>query len=126
MSVNKNDNIPLYTKSLSGGPGNDPNSIVIGDDLQTFIRGDLYKIDVSNSPLYINVPATGYTNLGSDLFIKVDEPIIGVGGIHSAQDAIDKLEAGASLVQLYTGFVYNGPALIKKINKRLLEQNSIS
>ena len=48
-------------------------------------------------------------------------PIIGVGGIHSAQDAIDKLQAGASLVQLYTGFVYEGPSLIKKINKGILK-----
>ena len=47
-------------------------------------------------------------------------PIIGVGGIHSAQDAIDKLEAGASLVQLYTGFIYEGPALVKAINKKIL------
>ena len=47
-------------------------------------------------------------------------PIIGVGGIHSAQDALDKLDAGASLVQLYTGFVYEGPGLIKDINKALL------
>lgn len=47
-------------------------------------------------------------------------PIIGVGGVHSAQDALDKLEAGASLVQLYTGFIYEGPALIKKINKAIL------
>src|SRR5690606_26847119 len=44
-------------------------------------------------------------------------PIIGVGGIHTPEDAIEKLEAGASLVQLYTGFIYEGPALIKKINK---------
>jgi len=49
-------------------------------------------------------------------------PIIGVGGIHTAQDAIEKLEAGASLVQLYTGFIYEGPALIKAINKAILEQ----
>lgn len=48
-------------------------------------------------------------------------PIIGVGGIHSAQDALEKLNAGASLVQLYTGFIYEGPALIKKINKLLLK-----
>jgi dihydroorotate dehydrogenase len=48
-------------------------------------------------------------------------PIIGVGGIHSAQDAIDKLKAGASLIQLYTGFIYEGPSLIKKINKKILE-----
>ncbi len=47
-------------------------------------------------------------------------PIIGVGGIHSAADALEKLEAGASLVQLYTGFIYEGPKLIKDINKALL------
>lgn len=49
-------------------------------------------------------------------------PIIGVGGIHSAEDAIEKLEAGASLVQVYTGFVYEGPGLIKKINKEILKR----
>ena len=49
-------------------------------------------------------------------------PIIGVGGIHSAQDALEKLEAGASLVQLYTGFIYEGPQLIKEINKALLNK----
>ncbi|MDB5031127.1 quinone-dependent dihydroorotate dehydrogenase [Mucilaginibacter sp.] len=47
-------------------------------------------------------------------------PIIGVGGIHSADDALEKLAAGASLVQLYTGFIYEGPGLIKRINKRIL------
>ncbi|MCW5519139.1 quinone-dependent dihydroorotate dehydrogenase [Aureitalea sp. L0-47] len=47
-------------------------------------------------------------------------PIIGVGGIHSAEDALEKLEAGASLVQLYTGFIYEGPKLIKQINKAIL------
>lgn len=49
-------------------------------------------------------------------------PIIGVGGIHSAEDAIEKLEAGASLIQLYTGFIYEGPELIKKINKQILSK----
>ena len=49
-------------------------------------------------------------------------PIIGVGGIHSAEDALEKLEAGASLVQLYTGFIYEGPALIKEINKAILSK----
>lgn len=48
-------------------------------------------------------------------------PIIGVGGIHSAEDAIEKLNAGASLVQLYTGFIYEGPQLIAAINKKLLQ-----
>ena len=47
-------------------------------------------------------------------------PIIGVGGIHTAEDAIEKLDAGASLVQLYTGFIYEGPALVKAINKKIL------
>jgi dihydroorotate dehydrogenase len=47
-------------------------------------------------------------------------PIIGVGGIHSAKDALEKIEAGASLVQLYTGFIYEGPQLISAINKELL------
>ena len=49
-------------------------------------------------------------------------PIIGVGGIHSPDDAIEKLNAGAALVQLYTGFVYEGPAAVKNINKALLKQ----
>jgi dihydroorotate dehydrogenase len=49
-------------------------------------------------------------------------PIIGVGGIHSAEDALEKLNAGADLVQVYTGFIYEGPGLIKKINKALLEK----
>jgi dihydroorotate dehydrogenase len=49
-------------------------------------------------------------------------PIIGVGGIHSADDAIEKLNAGASLIQLYTGFIYEGPGLIKEINNRILKE----
>ena len=48
-------------------------------------------------------------------------PIIGVGGIMSPQDAIEKFESGADLVQLYTGFIYEGPGLIKNINKLLLK-----
>lgn len=52
-------------------------------------------------------------------------PIIGVGGIHTAQDAIEKLEAGASLVQLYTGFIYEGPELINEINQAILEKEPI-
>ena len=48
-------------------------------------------------------------------------PIIGVGGIHTAEDALEKIEAGAALVQLYTGFIYEGPALVKAINKKLLQ-----
>jgi len=47
-------------------------------------------------------------------------PIIGVGGIHSPQDALDKLSAGASLVQLYSGFVFEGPSIVRKINKAIV------
>ncbi len=50
-------------------------------------------------------------------------PIIGVGGIHSAEDALEKIEAGADLVQIYTGFVYKGPKLIKDINKAILARS---
>ncbi|WP_034922393.1 quinone-dependent dihydroorotate dehydrogenase [Gillisia sp. CAL575] len=50
-------------------------------------------------------------------------PIIGVGGIHSAEDALEKLQAGASLIQLYTGFIYEGPGLIKEINEAILSSS---
>ncbi len=49
-------------------------------------------------------------------------PIIGVGGIHSEADALEKLEAGADLLQLYTGFIYEGPGLVKRINKAVLSK----
>lgn len=48
-------------------------------------------------------------------------PIIGVGGIMSARDAIEKFDAGADLIQLYTGYIYEGPELIKRINKAILK-----
>jgi dihydroorotate dehydrogenase len=47
-------------------------------------------------------------------------PIIGVGGIHSPEDALEKIKAGADLVQLYTGFIYEGPGLVKRINQKLI------
>lgn len=48
-------------------------------------------------------------------------PIIGVGGIHSDQDAIEKINAGADLVQIYTGFIYEGPDLIRSINHSIID-----
>lgn len=48
-------------------------------------------------------------------------PIIGVGGIHSEKDAQEKLLAGAKLVQIYTGFIYEGPGLVRRINQSLLK-----
>jgi len=49
-----------------------------------------------------------------------DYPIIGVGGIMSVEDAVEKLKAGADLIQVYTGFIYEGPGFVKKINKKIL------
>ncbi|WP_047547084.1 quinone-dependent dihydroorotate dehydrogenase [Psychroserpens sp. Hel_I_66] len=49
-------------------------------------------------------------------------PIIGVGGIHSSEDALEKIEAGADLLQVYTGFIYEGPKLIKNINRALIKK----
>jgi dihydroorotate dehydrogenase len=51
-----------------------------------------------------------------------DIVIIGVGGIFSAEDALEKLEAGADLIQLYTGFIYEGAALVKDINQKTLQK----
>jgi dihydroorotate dehydrogenase len=50
-------------------------------------------------------------------------PIIGVGGICSPQDAIEKLDAGATLLQVYSGLVFAGPGLIKKINQAILSKS---
>jgi dihydroorotate dehydrogenase len=49
-------------------------------------------------------------------------PIIGVGGIHSPEDVIEKLNAGAALVQVYTGFIYEGPGIVKRICSKLLSR----
>ncbi|HZI25234.1 MAG TPA: quinone-dependent dihydroorotate dehydrogenase [Chryseolinea sp.] len=50
-----------------------------------------------------------------------DFPIIGVGGIMSTEDALEKLKAGADLIQIYTGFIYEGPEFVKEINKAILQ-----
>lgn len=50
-------------------------------------------------------------------------PVIGVGGIMSPEDALEKLDAGARLLQLYTGFVYEGPCIVKRINKAILRRS---
>lgn len=49
-------------------------------------------------------------------------PVIGVGGIMNVKDALEKIDAGAELIQLYSGFIYEGPALISSINKALLKK----
>jgi len=50
-----------------------------------------------------------------------DYPIIGVGGIMSVEDALEKIKAGADLIQIYTGFVYEGPGVVRRINEALLK-----
>jgi len=50
--------------------------------------------------------------------------IVGVGGVASANDAIEKLDAGATLVQVYTGLIYAGPSLVKQINRALAERKT--
>lgn len=74
---------------------------------------------VSGKPL-----AQRSTQVISYLFQKSSGsfPIIGVGGIYSGEDAVEKLMAGASLVQVYSGFIYEGPALVKRINKAVLKK----
>jgi dihydroorotate dehydrogenase len=52
---------------------------------------------------------------------RVDVPVIGVGGVSSAEGAYRKIRAGASLVQLYTGLVYEGPTLAREINEGLVD-----
>jgi dihydroorotate dehydrogenase len=53
-------------------------------------------------------------------FTRGEKPIIGVGGISNADDAIEKIKAGADLLQIYTGLIYEGPSLVKNINKGIV------
>src|SRR3989344_616355 len=66
---------------------------------------------------------TRVTEMIAYLYKKLEGrvPIIGVGGIFSAQDAYEKIKAGASLIQVYTGMVYEGPMLIKNVKKGLIK-----
>ena len=63
------------------------------------------------------------TNILADMYRRLDGtiPLIGVGGISSGKDAYIKIRAGASLVQLYTALIYNGPKLINDINSEIYE-----
>ena len=87
-------------------------------DLQTIGNGGL-----SGKPLMKRS-----TEMVKYIFQKTNGsiPIIASGGIHSAEDAIEKINAGASLVQVYTGFIYEGPAIAKRICKGILEETSFT
>jgi len=81
------------------------------DELDAIGAGGLSGIPVKNR----STEVIKFLSLHS----KGSFPIIGVGGIHSPEDANEKLRAGAVLVQLYTGFIYEGPGLIKRILREL-------
>ena len=53
--------------------------------------------------------------------LKGEIPIIGVGGIDSGESAFEKISAGASALQLYTGLIYKGPTVIKEIKNELIQ-----
>ena len=76
------------------------------------MSGQLLKIKSNTVVKYLR------KNLGENF------PIIGVGGIMSADDAIERLNSGADLIQIYTGFIYRGPSLIKEINKAIINQSN--
>ncbi len=88
------------------------------------IKGRRYATEaggLSGSPLTsrsTEVITAFHSHLGDKI------PIIGVGGIMSAQDAMDKLDAGAKLIQLYTGFIYHGPPLVHDILKTLADSQN--
>lgn len=52
-------------------------------------------------------------------------PIVGVGGVHDANSALEKLRAGATLIQIFTGMIYEGPGLAKRINLALLKARNL-
>ena len=90
------------------------------------------RADLSSDAAYVNSLGAGGLS-GKPLRARATEvirylarrsggnlPIIGAGGIHSPEDAQEKLAAGATLIQLYTGFIYEGPGLVKRINQALV------
>jgi dihydroorotate dehydrogenase len=84
---------------------------------ETLISGSKEPGGLSGKPL--RALATSFVR---HLYKKVGGklPIIGVGGIFTAEDAYEKIKAGATAVQIYTGFIYEGPSMVKRINQGLL------
>jgi dihydroorotate dehydrogenase len=94
------------------------NTTIERDDLKTEGHEDLGPGGVSGKPVQeqsLELISAIYQKTGGAF------PIIGVGGIFDADDALDAIRAGASLVQVWTGFVYEGPATVKRINKGLVD-----
>ena len=78
-----------------------------------WIRNVTGFLDVHTSCYYYFFPFT--------VHIIGQIPIIGVGGVSSGKDAYDKIKAGASLVQIYTALVYEGPPLVNRIKRELAQ-----
>ncbi len=94
------------------------NTTIERDELTTPGQEQLGGGGVSGAPVRersLELIRQIYARTGGEL------PIIGVGGIFTAEDALETIEAGASLVQLWTGFVYEGPAAVRRINSGLVE-----
>ncbi|MFN8260604.1 MAG: quinone-dependent dihydroorotate dehydrogenase [Chitinophagales bacterium] len=97
------------------------NTTISRDDLST----DKKKVDAIGPGGLSGKPLTNKSTAIIKYIVQQSKhqiPVIAVGGIMRADDAIEKLNAGASLVQLYTGFIYEGPGLIKEINKRIISE----
>lgn len=96
----------------------------------TTIERNNLKSDLLNTEQKGGLSGKPLTNRSTEVIRFLAEksgnafPIIGVGGIHSSEDALEKIAAGATLVQLYTGFIYEGPSLVRGINQAILKRSS--
>ena len=102
-----------------------------------FVVGNLAKrrdgLELKSSPDRLNllphggISGTPLKELATDIIRHIYRKtrgkyiIIGLGGVFTAEDAYEKIKAGASLVQVVTGLIYNGPTVVKKINRGLAE-----
>jgi dihydroorotate dehydrogenase len=90
----------------------------------TLSRNGLHHINASEAGGLSGKPLTSRsTEVIRQIYKQTNGklPIIGSGGVFTAEDAYDKIRAGASLVEVYTALIYEGPSLIKRLNKGLLQ-----
>ena len=132
-NFSKNKSVPIFLKiapDLSKNEIDDIISVTIKNKIDGIIATNttISREGVSNremgglsgKPLYNKSnEIIKYLKIKSKSKIK----IIGVGGIFNGYDAKEKINSGADLVQVYTGWIYEGPSMIKKINKFLLKEN---
>lgn len=137
INLTKSNPKPIFLK-IAPDLSNNQLDEIIEIILETKIAGivatntTIDRSNLSGSPEELNKIGSGglsgrpLTKRSTEVIKYISEksgkafPIIGVGGIHSADDAVEKLNAGADLIQLYTGFIYEGPSLVKKINHKII------